>query len=70
MVEDVVIEMMTEDFILWHCLHGGPLSRSTIDQSISADDMSWGRYCKRNTRLLEKLTRKYGARGTEQSIFS
>ena len=32
MVEDVVVEPMTEEFILWRCLHGGPLSRDTIDQ--------------------------------------
>ena len=32
MIEDVVVEPMTEGFILWRCLHSGPLSRSTIDQ--------------------------------------
>jgi hypothetical protein len=31
MIEDIVVEPMTEEFILWRCLHGGPLSCKTID---------------------------------------
>ena len=61
MVEDVVVEPMTEEFILWRCLHGGPLSRDTIDQWSSADTMPWERYRKRNIPLLVKLTRTYGS---------
>ena len=61
MVEDVVVEPMTEEFILWRCLHGGPLSRDTIDQWSSGDKMPWKRYRDRNTALLVKLTRTYGA---------
>jgi N-acetylglutamate synthase-like GNAT family acetyltransferase len=61
MVEDVVIEPMTEQFILWRCLHGGPLSRDTIDQWSSASTLPLGRYRKRNIPLLVKLTRTYGA---------
>ena len=61
MVEDVSVEPMTEEFILWRCLHGGPLSRDTIDQWPSADNMPWDRYRKRNEPLLVKLTRTYGA---------
>jgi hypothetical protein len=30
MIEDVVVEPMAEEFLLWRCLHGGPLSRNTI----------------------------------------
>ena len=26
MIEDVIVEPMTEEFIVWCCLHGGPLS--------------------------------------------
>ncbi len=61
MVEDVVVEPMTEKFILWRCLHSGPLSRDAIDHWSSADEMPWDRYRKRNTSLLVKLTRTYGA---------
>ena len=31
MIENVVVEPMTEEFIVWRCLHGGPLSCKTID---------------------------------------
>jgi len=62
MIEGIVIEPMTEEFILWRCLHGGPLSCKTIDRwSALADNMPWERYRKRNLPLLEKLTRTYGA---------
>jgi GNAT superfamily N-acetyltransferase len=61
MIEGVVIEPMTEEFILWRCLHGGPLSCKTIDHWSAADNIPWERYRKRNLALLEKLTRTYGA---------
>ena len=32
MLESVVIEPMTEDFILWRCLHRGPLSEQKIGE--------------------------------------
>jgi len=61
MVEDVVVEPMTEEFILWRCLHGGPLSRDSIDEWPSASTLPLGRYRERNTPLLVKITRTYGA---------
>jgi len=61
MVEDVVVEPMTEQFILWRCLHGGPLSRDTIDRWPSAITLPLERYRDRNVPLLVKLTRTYGA---------
>jgi hypothetical protein len=61
MIEDVVVEPMTEEFTLWRCLHDGPLSRDTIDQWSSASTMPWACYRDRNTPLLMKLTRTYGA---------
>lgn len=61
MTADVVIEPMTEEFILWRCLHGGPLTRNTIEQLPADDCLSWERYRKRNVPLLVKLTRTYGA---------
>jgi len=61
MIEDVVVEPMTEEFILWRCLHSGPLSYNTIDQWPSDSPMPWGRYRQRNVPLLAKLTRTYGA---------
>ncbi|MHC4118301.1 MAG: GNAT family N-acetyltransferase [Planctomycetota bacterium] len=61
MVEDVVVEPMTEQFILWRCLHGGPLSRETIDRWSSATALPLERYRQRNVPLLVKLIRTYGA---------
>ena len=61
MIEDVVVEPMTEEFILWRCLHGGPLSSNTIDQLSSAGKMPWEHYRERNKPLLVKITRTYGA---------
>ena len=61
MLEDVIIKPMTEEFLLWRCLHDGPLTHDTIDQLPSAGKMPWKRYRKRNTPLLRKLTRTYGA---------
>jgi hypothetical protein len=61
MVEGVVIEPMTQEFILWRCLHGGPLSCTTIEQLPSDSQMPWERYRQRNIPLLVKLTQTYGA---------
>jgi len=61
MIENVAIEPMTEEFILWRCLHSGPLSRSTIDRWPADNPLPWDRYRRRNLPLLVKLTRVYGA---------
>jgi RimJ/RimL family protein N-acetyltransferase len=61
MIADVVVEPMTDEFVLWRCLHGGPLTRYTIDQWSSADNMPWGRYRRRNRSLLKKITKTCGA---------
>jgi GNAT superfamily N-acetyltransferase len=61
MIEDIVVEPMTEDFILWRCLHGGPLSRKSIDEWAPDTKMPWARYRERNLAFLSKLTQLYGA---------
>ncbi|KKK93879.1 hypothetical protein LCGC14_2688460, partial [marine sediment metagenome] len=61
MIEDVVVEPMTEEFIVWRCLHGGPLARDTIDQCPPGGTIPCVCYRDRNTSLLVKLTRTYGA---------
>ncbi|MBN1518341.1 GNAT family N-acetyltransferase [Candidatus Sumerlaeota bacterium] len=73
MLDDIVIELMTQDFILWRCLHRGPLSRDTIDQWPPDSQLPFERYRRRNIPLLEELTRVYGscaiiARAGEQLI--
>jgi hypothetical protein len=57
----LVVEPMTEDFILWRCLHQGPLNRRTIDSPLPNPEVDWPAARTRNIPLLEKLTRTYGA---------
>ena len=52
---------MTEDFIVWRCLHYGPLSRETIDRRPNSYKMSFDHYRERNISLIEKITKTYGA---------
>jgi GNAT superfamily N-acetyltransferase len=73
MLDDIAVEPMTEKFILWRCLHGGPLSRETIEQLPAKSELPWERYRKRNLPLLTKLIRTYGtcaivARVGEQAV--
>ena len=60
MIEDIVVEPMTEEFILWRCLHSGPLSCQTIDRWPPGNQMAWEEYRKRNIPLLAKLIQIYG----------
>ena len=61
MIDDIVIEPMTEPFLLWRCLHHGPLSRDTIDRWPNSGEVAWERCRQRNLPLLAKLTQVYGA---------
>lgn len=60
MGEEVLIEAMTEKFILWRCLHFGPLSCQTIDRWPADSQIDFERYRMRNIPLLAKLTKIYG----------
>ncbi len=73
MIEDVVVEPMTEEFIVWRCLHGGPLSCKTIDLWPQTSAIPLDRYRERNMPLLRKLIQTYGtcaivARDGEQVV--
>jgi len=61
MLDRIVIEPMTKDFIIWRCLHGGPLTTGSIDQWKPEEEAHWTNLRKRNVRLLEQLTEAYGA---------
>lgn len=61
MLSDVVVEPMTGEFVLWRCLHGGPLTCQMIDQWSPAEKIRWERYRRRNRPLLRKITKTYGA---------
>jgi hypothetical protein len=59
--DKLVIRPMTEDFILWRCLHEGPLTRRNIDSPGPNPNVDWPVVRARNIRLVKKLTRTYGA---------
>jgi GNAT superfamily N-acetyltransferase len=61
MGKEIFIEPMSEKFILWRCLHFGPLSHQSIDQWPADSQMDWERFRTRNIPFLAKLTRTYGA---------
>lgn len=61
MIEDVVVEPMTDDCILWRCLHAGPLTCHSVDQLPSEGRTELERYRRRNLPFLRKIARTYGA---------
>jgi GNAT superfamily N-acetyltransferase len=56
-----VVDPMGEGFLLWRCLHQGPLSPRNIDIPLPNPEVDWAFVRARNIPLLEKLTRTYGA---------
>jgi len=60
MIDTLTIEMMSTDFLLWRCLHSGPLTRASIDQWDPASTLPFARFRARNIPLLTRLTRTYG----------
>jgi ribosomal protein S18 acetylase RimI-like enzyme len=55
------IEIMSGDFIVWRCLHGGALTTDSIEQWGGQADLPWGEFRARNVPLLTRLTEVYGA---------
>lgn len=61
MLEDVKVEMMSSEFILWRCLHSGPLTKETVDHPKPHPHVPWDQLRVRNLPLLAKLTEVYGS---------
>lgn len=61
MLSDVIIEPMGKDFILWRCLHGGPLSKENIEKLSGEYADHLGKRRDINVPLLKKLIKRYGA---------
>ena len=61
MPDNLFVEPMGEDFLAWRCLHGGPVSRRTIESPPPNPEVNWAFVRARNIPLLEKLTRIYGS---------
>ncbi|MBN1465633.1 hypothetical protein JXA02_07735 [candidate division KSB1 bacterium] len=60
-MENIVFEAMSDQFVLWRCLHAGPLSNRSIDGWPKDSQIPWENYRKRNLPLLHKVTSTYGA---------
>jgi len=56
----ILVEPMTEDFILWRCLHRKALSRETIDLWPAEEATIWESHRQTNLPLLTRLIQVYG----------
>ena len=61
MLDHLVVEPMREGFLLWRCLHGGPLSAENIDDPLPHPLIEWPSTRARNIPILGKLVRTYGS---------
>lgn len=73
MIENVVIEPMSERMLLWRCLQDGSLTVESIEQWSPDSATPWMELRARNVPLLAKLTATYGscamlARDNEQVV--
>lgn len=61
MLNHLIIEPMSEDLILWRCLHGGALCEGNIDNPRPDAQLDWPALRARNVPLLKKLINTYGS---------
>jgi hypothetical protein len=61
MVQPIAVDLMPADFILWRCLHGGPLTRDNLDRPEPNPQVDWPSTRERNIPILRALTEAYGA---------
>ena len=59
--DELIVEPMGGEFIVWRCLHGGPLTRESIDRPAHHPLIDWPSTRKRNLPLLRKLVGTYGS---------
>ena len=60
-IDHLIIEPMSEDLIIWRCLHGGALSPENIDNPGPELQLDWPALRARNVPLLKKLIDTYGS---------
>jgi len=60
MNDHFIIEPMTENFIVWRCLHGGTLDSANINQPKPNAQLDWNYIKTRNVLLLKKIISTYG----------
>jgi len=59
--DGLTVGPMGRDFILWRCLHCGPLGPGTIDSPAPHPEIDWPSTRARNVPLLGKLVETYGS---------
>lgn len=60
-LQDLIIEPMGGDLLVWRCLHSGPLSADSIDHPSPNPEVDWPSTRQRNVPLLRKLVEVYGS---------
>jgi len=60
-LDRLFIGPMSEDLILWRCLHAGPICAANLEDPPPNPQMDWPSTRTRNIPLLRKLTQVYGA---------
>lgn len=60
MAVPIVTEMMSEQNLVWRCLHGGPLTADSIDAPGPDGHVPFGTFRARNLTFLGNLVRTYG----------
>ena len=58
---ELVIEMLGADFVPWRCLHGGPLTRESIERPEPNPQVDWRAARARNVPILRAIAETYGA---------
>ncbi|OGO05616.1 MAG: hypothetical protein A2Y73_01065 [Chloroflexi bacterium RBG_13_56_8] len=61
MWEDIIIAPMSEEFILWRCLHHAPLSKDNIEDCPPDQRVDWQSRHAINLPVLRKIMHTYGA---------
>lgn len=61
MTVPIVVEIMAAEAFLWRCLHGGPLTATSIDAPGPDGSVPYRCFRDRNLRFLRNLARTYGA---------
>lgn len=56
-----VVETMSEDALLWRCLHGGPLTAASVDALGQDGLIPFEAFRARNLSFLDNLVKTYGA---------
>lgn len=58
---NLAVGPLRPDFVLWRCLHAGPLNRGNIDEPGPHPEVDWPYVRSRNAPLLQKLAETYGS---------